>query len=74
MISKPIVTVTYDMRDCDYSEEFNLTATARDGYDERNLKWEMERNGWIQIDGKDICEDCYQDMTREEDIEETQGE
>jgi len=59
MLSDPVVTMTCDgFLTCRYEEEFGLTAIARGGYDDRDLRAESERAGWVWQQGKHICADC----------------
>ena len=39
-----------------------LTATARGGYDERNVNDELKSNGWIIAGQNDYCEACAEEM------------
>lgn len=43
---------------CEYVEEVELTALARKGWDERNVKTALENHGWLCDDGQEICESC----------------
>jgi hypothetical protein len=64
MISDPEILATCD--ECGYEEYYNLTVTAR-GWDDRDLKAQMERNGWREIDGRDLCADCAMEHEEEQD-------
>lgn len=62
MIGDPVITVYCDTDNCGYTEEFGLTATARSGYDERNLKGEMKNSGWKEIsENVHMCPQCVEE-------------
>ncbi len=67
MIGEPIIAVWCDNPHCDYREEFGLTATAQHGYDERNLASDMKREGWVKINGQDVCPECAKRAYSEEE-------
>ena len=56
MRSDAFIFVTCDK--CGAEEEIQLTATARGGYDERNVDARLESLGWTKDGDKDLCEDC----------------
>jgi RNase P subunit RPR2 len=58
MISDAHVTVTCDR--CGYTEEYDLTATAGGGWDDRYMTDRLERDGWRVEGGSHICEDCVE--------------
>ena len=57
MISDAYVRVECD--DCSCEDEVELTATVR-GWDDRNVKSWLERNGWVILgEYRHVCEDCH---------------
>lgn len=53
---EPIIVVECDR--CHDTVEMGMTATARGGYDDRNISGELERMGWTVNGDEDICPDC----------------
>jgi len=60
MISDALVRVYCDEQDCDVVDEYHLTALAgRGNYDMRNIKRQMENDGWTEVGpGRHRCADC----------------
>jgi len=54
--SDAMITVTCDR--CGEEMQVDLCATARGGYDERNVDRELEFHGWVIHDDQDICDEC----------------
>lgn len=55
-ICEPILKVECDK--CGDSSEYDLTMLAGGGWDDRNLKRQMDRDGWV-IKGHDVfCSNC----------------
>lgn len=54
---QPMITLECDH--CGFVQDFEMTALARDCYDDRGLQRESERCGWVWVD-EDIheCEQC----------------
>lgn len=57
-IGNPVVTVTCDRQYCDYATDYGLTPLAGHGWDARNLKSEMRRDGWTTDGAEQVCPDC----------------
>jgi len=53
---EPIIIVECDK--CHETVEVWMTATARGGYDDRNVTGDLERMGWTVECDEDICPDC----------------
>lgn len=53
----PEIEVTCDGEDCDAHEILHLTTTSR-GYDERNIRADLEERGWVVDGDSHYCEDC----------------
>ena len=50
---------------CHDAEEIALTATARRGYDERNVESQLESLSWICDDRGDFCcRRCYEEALK----------
>ena len=67
MRSDAYITVTCDKCGCE--EQIQLTALARNAYDERNVDGELRRMGWTIDDGIDLCEDCARERAEENEDE-----
>jgi len=66
MLSDPMIEVTCDGPGCDDKITIGLTATARGGYDERNVKEEIEAAGWI-VDGD--CHYCTEECKEVDEVD-----
>jgi hypothetical protein len=55
--SDAYINVTCDK--CGYLEEVELTAIARKGWDERNVKSSLKNHGWFCGDDQEVCESCH---------------
>jgi hypothetical protein len=61
MISDAFVRVNCDSMDCDSEEEIQLTATACNSYDGRNVATDLHTLGWEVIsDGEQYCPNCME--------------
>ena len=61
MRSDAYILVTCDI--CKCSEEIQLTATARGGYDERDVDAQLQNMGWDISDGMDVCAECIAEQS-----------
>jgi hypothetical protein len=59
MRSDPMILVTCD--GCGEQVDLILTATARGGYDERDVQSQLEQFGWLVTDSGEYCEECKED-------------
>lgn len=58
MLGEPILIATCD--GCGDEIACGLTATARGGYDERNVKADIESQGWLIRGDGHYCPNCRQ--------------
>ena len=66
MRSEPTILVECDY--CGSAEDFDMTATARGGYDDRYLEDRMKGRGWHIVDDLDLCCDgCLEHWKAEEE-------
>ena len=66
MINDPWITATCDKCGGE-SEQMDLCSLAGGGWDERNIKRTLEREGW-KVDGNNAyCEDCSAEMAEEDE-------
>lgn len=64
MRSDAYIMVTCD--GCDDVVEVQLVATARGGYDDRNVNGELEAQGWTVDGDRDLCEACTEDEANQQ--------
>lgn len=65
MVNDPEVVVECDA--CGHSDPYDLTALARSSWDMRDLRSELERDGWVLEDGLDgktyCCAECKEEAS-----------
>ena len=63
MREDPTILITCDGPKCEDEIEISLTALSRPGeWDERNVKRELEREGWICNEDGDFCGFCTDEI------------
>jgi hypothetical protein len=61
MINEPLITVTCDNGECGYTAEYEMTALAGGGWDDRYLKTKMQKDGWVLDGDLTYCDTCSED-------------
>lgn len=70
MIGDAYVYVTCDSDDCRENEEISLTPLGRGrSWDDRNVKHELERLGWLIEGDKTFCPECDEALNEDADEE-----
>jgi hypothetical protein len=64
MQGEPIIPYMCDV--CEHETDFGLTALAGGGWDARNVKCEMERDGWLIEGDRHVCPDCREEQDDQE--------
>ena len=72
MRSDAYIRVSCDVKNCDESEEIQLTATAGGGYDERDVDDRLRRAEWKKDGERDICPGCVEDINKAADEEQVE--
>ena len=57
MICEPRISVMCDQCEEDF-DDYELTALAGGGWDDRNLEPTLRSEGWRVEDGRHVCPDC----------------
>jgi len=61
MINEPLITVSCDSDGCRNKSEYELTALAGGGWDDRYLEKYMEKDGWTFDGDLTYCDNCSED-------------
>ncbi len=60
-ISEPIVNIDCDGPGCLDSIQAYMTPLARGSFDLRSLPSQIEREGWIEVNGFHFCPECQEE-------------